>query len=224
MERPVVAFVLALVAGTLSGFTFYTVRLFSTVQSGNVVQAGYQVAEHSDELWKHAVIAIVCFGLGSAATAALENVLAGFHTDYSLPVLLFEAAVLFLLGFAFVHDRWSAMTYAYVVSFLAGMQGSAFHKVDGLLYGNVAVTMVVQFAFEHLARAVFADRRTHLLRSAIFFLVLSGFALGGFVGAWGTRTQGQKVLWLAATLLLLVAAEGTLRRKREGGVDIPVTG
>ena len=44
MERPYVAFLLAVAAGVLSGFTFYTVHLFSTVQSGNVIQAGYQLA------------------------------------------------------------------------------------------------------------------------------------------------------------------------------------
>ena len=34
-----------------------------------------------------------------------------------------------------------------IISFLAGMQENTFHKIDGMLYGNIAVTLVVQLAF-----------------------------------------------------------------------------
>jgi uncharacterized membrane protein YoaK (UPF0700 family) len=127
MERPVAALVLAIVGGLLSGYTFYTVKLFSTVQSGNVVQAGYQVAAGSGVQWQHAVLAILSFGLGSAVTALLENLMAEIEVDYSYVILFIEAAILLPMGFAFLHDRWSGLVYAYIVSFLAGMQGNAFH-------------------------------------------------------------------------------------------------
>jgi uncharacterized membrane protein YoaK (UPF0700 family) len=50
------------------------------------------------------------------------------------------------------------LTYAFIVSFLVGMQGNSFHRVDGFLYGNIAVTLVVQQAFNHLVQAAFENR------------------------------------------------------------------
>ena len=38
MELPIVAFFLALAAGSMDGFTFFSAGTFSTVQSGNVIQ------------------------------------------------------------------------------------------------------------------------------------------------------------------------------------------
>jgi uncharacterized membrane protein YoaK (UPF0700 family) len=222
MERPVVALLLAVVGGVLSGFTFYTVQLFSTVQSGNVVQAGYQIAAHGGVRWQHAVLAILSFGIGSAATAVIENVLIRFQFDYSYVVLFIEAAVLILMGFSFVHEHWSPLAYAYVVSFLAGMQGNAFHRVDGFLYGNVAVTLVLQQAFNHLVQGLFGNRRVHLLQSGLFFIVLLGFAAGGYIGAWGTREYEQRILWLPAALLALLGAWGFIRQARAEPVDIPI--
>ena len=221
MERPQVAVLLAVAAGILSGFTFYTVHLFSTVQSGNVIQAGYQLAADQGVKWDHAVLAILAFGLGSGFTAILQNLLAKQSRDYSSVVLLFEATVLIALGFSFFSDRWSMLTYAYIVSFLAGMQGNAFHRIDGLLYGNVAVTMVVQLAFNHLFQALFDNRRAHLLQSGLFFLVLLGFSGGGFIGAWGTRKFDQQVLWIAAAILGGLGVWSLFRQRRGELVDIP---
>lgn len=221
MERPYVAFLLAVAAGILSGFTFFTVHLFSTVQSGNVVQAGFQLAADQGVKWEHAVLAILAFGLGSGFTAVIQNILVRQSIDYSFVILIIEAAVLIALGFPFVADRWSMLTFAYVVSFLAGMQGNAFHRIEGLLYGNVAVTLVVQLAFNHLFQAIFEDRRSHLLQSGIFFLILLGFSTGGFIGAWGTRQYDQRVLWIAAAILGGLALWSFVRQRGGTPVDIP---
>lgn len=220
MEWPVVALLLALTGGILSGFTYATVRLFSTVQSGNVVLAGYALDSGANTQWRNAVLAIACFGFGSAFTALLQNLMTERNVDYSQIVLTIEAVILVTLGSAFMWDRWSPLTYAFIVSFLAGMQGNAFHRVDGFLYGNIAVTLVVQQAFNHLVHAAFANRRTHLTQSGIFFLVLIAFASGGFLGAWGTRRYESHILWLAAVILAALALWGALREKRREPVDI----
>lgn len=223
MERPYIAFLLAVAAGVLSGFTFYTVHLFSTVQSGNVIQAGYQLAADQGVKWDHAVLAILAFGIGSATTAIIQNVLSRLSVDYSYVILFLEAAVLFLMGFSFLSDRWSLLTYAYIVSFLAGMQGNAFHKINGLLYGNVAVTLVVQLAFNHLMQAAFGNRRQHLIQSGLFFLVLIGFAAGGFIGARGTQEFDVRALWIAAAILAILGVWGFVRQDRGEPVDIPLS-
>ena len=92
------------------------------------------------------------------------------------------------------------------------MQGNAFHRIDGLLYGNVAVTLVVQLAFNHLMQAAFGNRRQHLVQSGLFFLVLLGFSTGGFIGAWGTRQYDERVLWIAAAILGGLGVWGFVRQ------------
>ena len=45
--------------------------------------------------WEHAVLAILAFGLGSAATAVIQNLLRRQSIDYSFVILFIEAVVLF---------------------------------------------------------------------------------------------------------------------------------
>jgi uncharacterized membrane protein YoaK (UPF0700 family) len=220
MEQPLVALMLALSGGILSGFTYATVRLFSTVQSGNVVLVGYTLDTGESTLWRNAAIAITCFGLGSASTAFLQNLATHFEFDYSPVVLAIEAIVLLGVGTGFVWDRWSPISYAFIVSFLAGMQGNAFHRVDTFIYGNIAVTLVVQQAFNHLIQAAFGNRRAHLLQSGILFLVLLAFAAGGYLGALGTRRFDSRVLWIAAAILAMLAIWSARRSDAGKPVDI----
>src|SRR5690606_14685467 len=93
MALPVVACLLALTGGVLSGFTYATVKLYSTVQSGNVVLVGYALEIGASAQWRNAVLAIACFGLGSAATAFVQNLMSALNTDYSTVILTIEAIV-----------------------------------------------------------------------------------------------------------------------------------
>jgi uncharacterized membrane protein YoaK (UPF0700 family) len=45
MERPVVGVLLSLIAGLLNAWSLTTTGTFATVQSGNIVTAGYRLAE-----------------------------------------------------------------------------------------------------------------------------------------------------------------------------------
>ena len=60
------------------------------------------------------------------------------------------------------------------MSFVAGAQGNAFHKTRGMLYGNVAVTFVVQMAFNFLAQSLFekegVDGEPNVVWAGTFFL------------------------------------------------------
>lgn len=148
MEMPSIAFLLAVSAGLLNAWTFAHAKTFATVQSGNVIQVGYQL----------------------------------------------------------VAGDWPKFLFA------AGMQGNGFHKIKGMLYGNVAVTLVVQLAFNYLMQAFFskraADGSSNLYNSGLYFLVLLGFAGGGAAGF------GLDLLWsglsvigaMVVTLMLMGAA------------------
>lgn len=222
-EKPAVAFLLAILAGVLSGYTFFLDRLFATVQSGNVIQMGFWLfgndGDGNSTKWVHAAVAVLAFGLGAMCTVIIEQVVGEFGADYSWPILFCEAIALVVLGFTFVNERFDLWIMCAFISFLAGMQGNAFHKINGMLYGNVAVTLVVQLAFSYLMQGIFRKPEVNFRISGAFFLVLLGFAGGGFIGAFLTKEFDHRALWFAAGLAIVLGVMGMVGEKDNLPVD-----
>ena len=164
MELPVVGFFLAFMAGTLNAWALANASTFSTVQSGNVVSVGYYLVQANwDKVW-FPLGAIIAFGLGSAACGVLmtDRLRKGHVYTRSVLVILGILAVV-LVGDGSSSDKFfdvdadhkmAAIWIAFGISFVAGAQGNAFHKDHGMHYGNIAVTFVVQMAFNFLVQSV----------------------------------------------------------------------
>lgn len=218
METPGIAFLLAISAGLLNAWTFAYAKTFATVQSGNVVQVGYQLVAGDWEKFLFSAGSVLAFGLGSFVAGAFIATALRRNTRYSPHI---QAALVALLGLAVVliaTDATSPEYIAMLISFAAGMQGNGFHKIKGMLYGNVAVTLVVQLAFNYLMQAFFskkaADGSSNLYNSGLYFLVLLGFAGGGAAGF------GLDLLWrglsiIGAMLLTLVLMGASITDKTD---------
>ncbi|WP_099332190.1 YoaK family protein [Actinomyces minihominis] len=213
MEMPHIAFLLAISAGLLNAWTFAHAQTFATVQSGNVIQMGYQLAAGNWEKLFYATGAVVAFGLGSFTAGAFIAVAQRKHARYT-PIM--QLSLLILMGVALVlitTEAWRPEYITWVISFAAGMQGNGFHKIKGMLYGNVAVTLVVQLAFNYLMQSFFSKKdaagTSNLYNSGLYFLVLLGFAGGGAIGfgldkAWnGLSVVGAMLI----TLVLMLIAQ-----------------
>lgn len=204
MELPMIAFLLAIAAGSMDGYTYFIGKAFSTVQSGNIILIGQTIATKS---WDHlgtVLITILCFGLGSVATGILEVIGVKKKEIWAFEILIIESIILILLGFSEINGLFETLHICMIISFLAGMQGNAFHKIDGMLYGNVAVTLVVQLAFNYIVQA-FAGQKGALKNSWLYFSVLLGFACGGLIGTLLTVQFGEKSLWFTALFLIGIA-------------------
>ncbi|WP_297077549.1 YoaK family protein [uncultured Enterococcus sp.] len=204
MELPMIAFLLAIAAGSMDGYTYFIGKAFSTVQSGNIILIGQTIATKS---WDHlgiVLVTVLCFGIGSVATGILEVIGVKKKEVWAFEILIIEAIVLILLGISGVNKLFEPLHLCMIISFLAGMQGNAFHKIDGMLYGNVAVTLVVQLAFNYIVQAI-AGQKDALKNSWLYFLVLIGFACGGLMGTFLTSQMGEKSLWFTAIFLLGIA-------------------
>ena len=92
MERPLIGALLAVVAGSLNSWSLSQSGTFATVQSGNVVVAGFALAEGDGQRVSMAVLSILCFGLGAFANSLLVTVLHRRGRAYSGPVLFAQAA------------------------------------------------------------------------------------------------------------------------------------
>jgi uncharacterized membrane protein YoaK (UPF0700 family) len=219
METPLIAGALALAAGSMDGFTFFGNGTFATVQSGNVIQVGYWIVENDLTKVLDVALSILAFGLGAAVVAAAREVWVRKGLLFSPYVLLTEAAVLGILGIPSVGGDVDFLVLAYVLSFLAGMQGNAFHRAEGMLVGNVAVTLNVQLAFNFFARALFGQRAENLRKGGLYALVLLGFGAGGVLGGYAANHVDVRALWVPSAVLLALGVFAIVDARGQLEVD-----
>ncbi|WP_158090722.1 YoaK family protein [Mycobacterium saskatchewanense] len=225
MERPLMALALSSVAGLMNSWTIAHTRSFATVQSGNVVSAGYDLVNGDLPALVRALLSIAAFGAGSFLCATVVAGAARFGRTYSPWILGFETAV---LAGVIAWSAWAApeaCLVAWLLSFVAGVQGNAFHRDSGMLYGNVAVTFVVQAVFSYLGRAAmvrwYDDGENHLRPTGVYVLVLVGFAAGGAVGCASDLLSnfGSVALAALATAAMFVIAAVSSRTDGPTRVD-----
>jgi uncharacterized membrane protein YoaK (UPF0700 family) len=210
MEQPLVGVVLAFSAGMMDAWTHSTATTFATVQSGNVVLTGYSLAQGDWDRFTFPFVSILCFGMGALIAGAFMTSVLRKGKTFAGGILLIEAIILAVLATVVLTTHADAHHIAYGVSFVAGAQGNAFHKDHGMLYGNVAVTFVVQMAFNFFVQSLFSKRgingEPNLMWAGIFFSILVGFAAGGAIGALATKASGGGALFVPALVVLGLAA------------------
>ncbi len=205
METQLVCVLLAVISGSLNGFSFIRDHLFSTVQSANIFLVGQTIATQN---WHHLVqviSAIAAFLIGVAVSTWIISIGQRKNRVYSGEILFVEAAFLIVLGITTVNEWFSPFVACLFISFLAGMQGNAFHIIDGMLYGNIAVTFVVQLAGHYAMLSCMGDRQSRQKARKdlwLFSSVLLGFAFGGLVGTLLVTHFGTHALWFTAVVLI----------------------
>lgn len=205
----------------MNAWTLLNAQTFATVQSGNVVQSGYWLVQGDWAKFSFPFISVMFFGIGSAACGVVMTSLLKKHKVLTTTILMLEFLILAVLIVLVWLGDYDAHYIAYAVSFVAGMQGNAYHKNHGMLYGNVAVTFVVQMAFNFLIQSVFNKKgingEPNLMWAGIFFLVLLGFAGGGAIGFFADKyiTAGALILpALIALVLFMIARTDTHEGER----------
>ncbi|WP_288227667.1 YoaK family protein [uncultured Enterococcus sp.] len=204
LELPWIAFLLAIAAGSMDGYTYFIGKSFSTVQSGNIILLGQTIAKGDQDHFKTVIFTILCFGLGAMVTAIIEKAGNKKKKIWAVEILLIEAFIIVILGCAPVNKSLSIRALCMTISFLTGMQGNAFHKIDGMLYGNIAVTLNVQLAFNYLVQGI-TGVKDGWKNCWLYLAVLLGFAGGGLIGTILTSNYGEKSLWFTALVLIGIA-------------------
>lgn len=93
----------------MDGFTFFSASTFSTVQSGNVIQVGYWIANQDAGKVLDVAVSILCFGVGAAFMALIQNISKRGRSTVSFHALFIEAGVLALLGLPFVDGEMTPL-------------------------------------------------------------------------------------------------------------------
>ncbi len=215
VESPTMAFILALIAGCLNGYTYHKIKAFSTLQSGNFILLGESVATNDWIQFEKIIWVALAFGAGSMATAFIAFLEDKRRKPWAFAVLFFEVFLLVIIGLGLLNTHLTITHICLIISFIAGMQGNAFHKVDGMTYGNIAITPVLQQAFNYLMLTIFG-RVSALIKSLVFFYVVLGFAIGGFIGTIATAYFAEKMLFLPAIILVGLMAYLLYAKDDEG--------
>ena len=209
MQLPIIATLLAIIAGSMDGYAYFTTKTFATFQSGNIILSGYTFATGEIDELIPILCSILCFGLGAVATAIIRNWYNTRNKVWTFTIIIIEIVVLILLSITSIHSLFLPLHIVWILAFLAGMQGNAFHKVDNMLYGNIAVTLNVQLAFNYLAEMCFKSnqgKRALMIKKFFdYFIVLVGFSLGAGLSAilvphFGSYTLLFTVVGLACLL------------------------
>ncbi|MGV2902247.1 YoaK family protein [Microbacterium sp. AGC62] len=199
---------LALVSGLLNAWTFGQVGTFATVQSGNLLSIGYFLADGNLSRVILAATSVVVFACGAFACSIYVLWRQRLNRTYSAEILLFELAIITVLAILVATVDVSPWAVAWTVSFVAGVQGNAFHREDGMLYGNIAVTSVVQMAASLVGRAagarIFDDGQPHMRPAGAYLVVLVAFLLGGGAGFSVDQVISGASLGAAATVILVL--------------------
>jgi uncharacterized membrane protein YoaK (UPF0700 family) len=210
------ALALAAISGAMNAWTLGNAGSFATVQSGNIVSAGFYTAQGDWGRVTPVLCSVLAFGAGAALSAIFITLVLRHDRMYSGWVLGFEAIVLATCVVLVSAGAVSAMPIALIVSFIAGLQGNAFHRDSGMLYGNTAVTFVVQMTFSLVGRAVVSrgsDGVASIRDAGTYGLVLLAFAAGAAAGfgldtLWAAGSLAAGSLTLAALAVVTVTARG----------------
>ncbi|WP_417503703.1 YoaK family protein [Microbacterium sp.] len=216
LETAPAAVALALVSGLLNAWTFGQVGTFATVQSGNLLSIGYFLADGNPGRVLLAATSVVVFAFGAFVCSIYVLWRAREDKPYSAEVLVFEVALVAVLAVLTATTHISPWAVAWTVSFIAGVQGNAFHRETGMLYGNIAVTSVVQMAASLVARAlgrrISDDGEAHMRPAGAYLVVLIAFVVGGGTGfVIDELWAGASLATAAVVLLVLFIAASSAR-------------
>lgn len=224
IELPIVAFFLAIAAGAMDGYAYFTTKTFATFQSGNIILSGYSIA--ADEMHKllPAIISIGSFALGSMVLAFMRDTIKSKDKLWTFTALSFEIVILLVLASNSFHQFFSDYYLAYSLAFVAGFQGNAFHYINKMLYGNIAVTLNVQLAASYFAESIMkinSDKKKQLLKNCFdYFVILIGFASGAFMAAIAAKHIGSYALIIPVFCLIGIFITGRIFLKKNPTANI----
>ena len=220
-DRLLSASLLAATGGLLDAVV-YTLHghVFANAMTGNVILLGISAFSRD---WLQAVrhlVPIGCFIVGVAASRYLR-LLPQFYA--SIAVLALEMAVLFAAGLLSL--SFPEMAFTGIIAFTSAFQVSTFRQVGRFAYNSTFITGNLRTAAESFVNQ-FLDpdpeaQRSESAKARKLFFICTYFLLGAMAGALGVPHLGNRTLWLAEPLLLIVLAR-VLYLKADAG--IPASG
>ncbi len=204
---------LAVVGGYLDAHAFVGHGAFATAQTGNVVLSCVEIAGGN---WGRALVhlpSILAFLLGVAVAETLGRpAVQAFLRRPTRVVLVVEAAVLTVLGAVPAGAPDLPITAA--VSFVAALQVSTFRLLVDTAYSTTMITGDLRSMSAELYKRLATGDQDAGRRAKRLGGVIAGFVVGAVSGAFLTHQIGNRAVWGAAGVLLIVLAGIMLETRR----------
>lgn len=198
-----IALLFALNAGFMDGFSFFHFNdRFIGAQSGNVIQAGINIAEGNFTRFWDFAIPIIFFILGVMTR--------GFYSHYLMKRRKLDATYLLLVqwfgitAFALAYGfnfPLSASFYVGFFSYFMAIQYDAFTKVHGRAYGSIFMTGNMKSMSANLAQYIITRDQEKLRSAGIYVLLIGLFFTGAGLATLSGHLFGNWTM-LGSSLLI----------------------
>jgi len=198
-----IAIILALNAGFMDGFSFFHFEnRFIGAQSGNLIQAGLELAKGNWPLFFNFIIPIFFFIAGVVTRGLYSHFLADHHRFDTMYLLLLQwlgvtvTALAYALGLVL-----PVSIYVGVFSFFMAIQYDTFTKAHGRAYGSIFMTGNLRSMSSNIAQYFITKNEENLHAVWTYLSLASTFFIGAFVSVFTLKLFGNWTM-LGSTLLL----------------------
>jgi uncharacterized membrane protein YoaK (UPF0700 family) len=209
-EKMRIALIFALNAGFMDGFSFFHFdSRFIGAQSGNLIQAGINIANGNFIRFWNFAIPIIFFVLGVMTRGFYSHFLMKKHKfDATYLVLLqWIGVTIFALAYGFGLQLPISL-YVGIFSYFMSIQYDAFTKVHGFAYGSIFMTGNMKSMSAKLAQYFITKNKDELRPVGIYAALIGIFflgaiiatALGNFLGNW---TMAGSVLLIGIAYFII---------------------
>lgn len=202
-ESFILAISLAVVGGFLDAYTYCCRdQVFANAQTGNIVRLGITLAngEYAQTIRYFIPILAFCMGVMVAIYIRRKNI---FPLHWRQVILFLEAGIILMVAFIPVQPYFNIIANV-LISFLCAMQAETFRKVLGKTFSSTMCTGNLRSGIENLYTAIAASDQKSLKNAARYFVIITLFAFGAFLGVLASNRFIEKAILF--TLLPLAYA------------------
>ncbi|MGV9033904.1 YoaK family protein [Lactococcus lactis] len=205
-ESLLVALLLAMNTGFVDAFTFFHFDgRFASLQTGNLIQTGINLAHGNLEKAFQFIIPILFFALGALFKTLFTKYKTQNNQSEIESLLFIQMIGILLISLAFATFlHLSASLFVGILSFFMVIQDDTFTRVRGLPYANIMSTGNIKAFGTNLGQYLVSKNTKDLKNSLIFLSLALSFVVGAFISSLLSLWLGDFTL-IGSSLLILLA-------------------
>lgn len=199
-----VGVLLALAGGFLDAYTYlFHGEVFASVQSGNVILLGLNIAQGKWGAFGHYLPPIILFLFGILTTNILKNHFKGGKwIVWQNVAVLIEALGIFLVGL--FSGRVSDIVFNSAMSFFAAIQNATYRRLAGMPYATTMTTGNLRSIADYAYQWIFKRDRQAAFKIKYTALIVGGFFAGAILSTLLAPVFKGQTIWCVSVFLLLV--------------------
>lgn len=199
-----IACLLAMAGGFLDAYTYlFHGAVFASMQSGNVILLGLNLAQGNFSAIGHYLPPILLFVLGILTTNVLKHRFpTGKWFVWQNAAVLMEAAGIFIVGF--YSDIDNNLLINSSLAFFAAIQYATYRRLAGLPYASTMTTGNLRSIADYIYQYFFYKDPTASFKIKYTSLVVLFFFGGAVVSTLSAKVIHGKSIWVVSLILIAV--------------------